>query len=219
MQDYWVTIPAGEFQMGGEDYGVYPVNVDEFQIGKYEVTNRQYAQCAKAGICAGSAYDDGKALHPVVNVNWYDAVTYCEWAGGRLPTEAEWEKAARGTDERTYPWGEGIDCDYANYYGKDNGNDACVGDTTPVGSYESGKSPYGVYDMAGNVWEWTSSLYQSYPYDASDGREELSSSDYRVLRGGSWNNGVNGARSAYRDDYGPSITDDVVGFRCARSLP
>jgi len=219
-EEDWVTIPAGEFQMGDEDTRVYTVNVDEFQIGKYEVTNRQYDQCAKAGICAGSAYDDSKALHPVVSVNWYDAVTYCEWVGGHLPTEAEWEKAARGTDERTYPWGEGIDCDHANYYGKDNANDYCIGDTTPVGSYESGKSLYGVYDMAGNVWEWTSSLYMGYPYDASDGREDMISSDYRVLRGGSWSNDSYSARSVNRDRSDPSYAlNYVVGFRCARSLP
>ncbi|MFZ5902608.1 MAG: SUMF1/EgtB/PvdO family nonheme iron enzyme [Chloroflexota bacterium] len=228
MENYWVTIPAGEFQMGSEngesdETPVHPVYVDEFQIGKYEVTNRQYAQCAKAGICGGkSDVGEGKAFHPVVNVTWYDAVVYCEWVGGRLPTEAEWEKAARGPstgsgDGRTYPWGEGIDCDHANYYGKDNGNDYCIGDTTPVGSYESGKSPYGAYDMAGNVWEWVSSLYMPYPYSLTDGREDLTASGSRVLRGGSWNNLDDSVRSSLRLRYIPSVTYDLIGFRCSRS--
>jgi hypothetical protein len=224
--NYWKTVPAGEFQMGsdnGEDdeKPVHTVYLDEYQIGEYEVTNRQYAQCVKAGICSSPANKRYTAQdyerHPVTDVSWYDANDYCDWVGGRLPTEAEWEKAARGTDGRTYPWGEGIDCTLANYSGKDNGNDFCVGDTTPVGSYESGKSPYGAYDMAGNVWEWTSSLYMGYPYDVSDGREELSSSDLRVLRGGSWDGNDNYVRSANRGGNGPSLTVIYVGFRCARS--
>jgi formylglycine-generating enzyme required for sulfatase activity len=238
MEDYWATIPAGKFQMGSSDKEIeyaktfcsgcdfsdeqpqHWVDLPEYEIGKYEVTNRQYAQCVKAGICAGSAYDDGKALHPVVNVNWYGAVTYCEWVGGRLPTEAEWEKAARGTDGRTYPWGEGVDCDHANYYGKDNGNSVCVGDTTPVGSYESGKSPYGVYDMAGNVWEWVSSLYMPYSFSLTDGREDMNSSDVRTLRGGSWGASVGlYIRSAIRYWRFPAETDSGIGFRCARSRP
>jgi len=215
-EEDWVTIPAGVFQMGDEDTGIYPVNVDKFEIGRYEVTNRQYAQCMKAGICVGSAIAESKDLHPVMNVTWYDAVAYCEWVGGRLPTEAEWEKAARGTDGRIYPWGENIDCSLANYWGKDG---VCVGDTTPIGSYPDGVSPYGAYDMAGNVWEWTSSLYMGYPYDATDGREGLTSTDDRVLRGGSWSSNDYYARSAFRDVSGPSYTSVNVGFRCARSLP
>jgi formylglycine-generating enzyme required for sulfatase activity len=222
MGDYWVTIPAGEFQMGSENGGsdempIHAVYLDEFQIGKYEVTNRQYAQCVKVGACAGSAYDDSKALHPVVNVNWYDAVAYCEWVDGRLPTEAEWEKAARGTDGRTYPWGEGIDCDHANYYG----SDYCVGDTTPAGSYKMGKNLYGLFDMAGNVWEWVADWYSETYYDSSPSSNPLgpSSGLYRVLRGGSWGDYDSNAHSAYRYGYYPSYTSLSVGFRCARDVP
>jgi len=214
MQNYWVTIPAGEFQMGSEDEGVYPVNVAEFQIGLYEVTNRQYAQCVKADICVGSAIADEKALHPVVNVTWYDAKAYCEWAGGRLPTEAEWEKAASWDVETktnfVYPWGNSDPTsELLNY----NGN---IGDTTPVGTYPAGEN--GLFDMAGNVWEWTSSLYQGYPYDANDGREDMSSFDSRVLRGGSGGTFIN-VRSADRDNVDPSGSVYDVGFRCARPLP
>jgi formylglycine-generating enzyme required for sulfatase activity len=238
MENYWVTIPDGKFLMGSSDEQVtkalkicphcdfsneqpqHWIDLPEYQIGKYEVTKLQYAQCIKADICVvGSAFTEDRALHPVLNVSWYDANAYCEWVGGRLPTEAEWEKAARGTDGRIYPWGESIDCSLANYYGKDNGNDYCVGDTTPVGSYPAGVSPYGVYDMAGNVWEWTSSLYQSYPYDSADGRENMISSDNRVLRGGSGFHGDGYARSAYRYNHLPSYFNPDIGFRCARSLP
>jgi formylglycine-generating enzyme required for sulfatase activity len=209
----------------GVGMGVYVVDVDEFQIGKYEVTNRQYAQCVKADICVGSAYAEDRALHPVVDVSWYDAKTYCEWVGGSLPTEAEWEKAASWDDEtktkRMFPWGDSIDCTFANYYGKDDGFgiSACVGDTTLVGSYESGKSPYGLYDMAGNLGEWTSSLFQDYPYDANDGREDMSSSDYRVQRGGSWDDTSNDTLSANRTNLDPAFTYYDVGFRCARDVP
>jgi formylglycine-generating enzyme required for sulfatase activity len=240
MQDYWVTIPAGKFLMGSSDEQIakalrlctncnlnnfsaeqpqHWVDLPEYQIGKYEVTNRQYNQCLRAGVCVGSLVN-AKLDHPVVSVNWYAAKTYCEWVGGRLPTEAEWEKAASWDDEtktkRTYPWGETIDCTYANDSGEDVGSGACVGDTTPVGSYESGKSPYGVHDMAGNVWEWVGSLYKPYPYDANDGREDMNSSDTRVLRGGSWGNIDSYVRSAFRYWDNPTNTNSDYGFRCSR---
>ncbi|MFZ5881938.1 MAG: SUMF1/EgtB/PvdO family nonheme iron enzyme [Chloroflexota bacterium] len=221
MEDYWVTIPAGEFQMGSEngdsnDAPVHPVYVDEFQIGKYEVTNRQYAQCVKAGICPQvSDMGEGKDLHPVVNVNWYDAVTYCKWVGGRLPSEAEWEKAASwdiATQTKfIYPWGDNDPTpDLLNF-------NYSVGNTTPVGTYPEGENK--LFDMAGNVYEWTSTLYRSYPYDAHDGRENMDSSDIRVLRGGSWNDAGYFVRSADRDGGTPDVIYDNVGFRCARSLP
>lgn len=229
MEEYWVIIPAGEFEMGSEsgsedETPVHTLYLDAFEIGLYEVTNRQYAQCVQARICpAVPDMGEGKELHPVVNVNWYNAETFCEWVGGRLPTEAEWEKAASWDDQaktkRTYPWGETIDCSYANYYGQDGESDFCAGDTTPVGSYERGKSPYGLSDMTGNAWEWVSSLYMPYPYDATDGREDMSSSDTRVLRGGSWLDFVDLVRSAYRNWDDPTNTYLSIGFRCSRSLP
>ncbi len=201
MENYWVTIPAGEFIMGTAEGGngeigagpVHTVYLGAYQIGRYEVTNRQYAQCARAGICS-----------PLRDVR------------------AEWEKAGSWDDQtktkRRYPWGETIDCTYANYSGKNGGNDYCVGDTTPVGSYESGKSPYGLYDMAGNLGEWVNSLSMPYPYDANDGREDMNSADLRVVRGGAW--GEYGAEifvsSTYRVRLNPMFRYTYIGFRCAR---
>jgi len=221
MDDYWLAIPAGEFQMGSENVGdeekpVHSVSLDSFEMGRFEVTNRQYIQCAKARICrAVPDAGEGKELHPVVNVDWYDANAFCEWVGGRLPTEAEWEKAASWNAETktkfVYPWGNDVPTsDLLNYYSN-------IGDTTPVGTYPDGISPYGMLDMAGNVWEWVSSLYMPYPYDAADGREDMSSSDVRVLRGGSWNSSEAGVLSAYRLENYPTDSYLNMGIRCARS--
>ena len=208
--------------MGSENGGdgekpIHEVYLDGYYIDLYEVTNDQYQGCVEAGSCTAphllDAYNNGeKGGYPVVNVDWYQAQAFCKWAGKRLPTEAQWEKAARGTDGRTYPWGEDISCERANYeYG-------CVGDPTPVGSYLDGVSPYGVHDMAGNVWEWTSSEYKDYPYQADDGREDLERTDVRrVLRGGSWNYNLFYVRSAARSWRNPVDDFNYLGFRCALS--
>jgi formylglycine-generating enzyme required for sulfatase activity len=221
-----VLVSDGEFQMGGSDpkaepdeLPVHPIYLDAYYIDKFEVTNALYAHCVNAGACRPpiqkdsftrpSYYDNPEYdQYPVVYVDWGMANTYCLWRDARLPTEAEWEKAARGTNERAYPWGEAIKCTRANYFG-------CVGDTTPAGEYEGGKSPYGVYDMAGNVWEWVNSLYGPYPYNASDGREELVSNGKRVVRGGSYYNDGNDARSARRRGSSPLAPNLDEGFRCA----
>jgi len=227
----WVTIPAGNFQMGSEsgsddEKPVHTVYLDEYQIGKYEVTNEQYNQCILSGTCKGSVVTD-KLDHPVVNVNWSNAKTYCGWVDGRLPTEAEWEKAASWDDQnqtkRTYPWGETIDCSYANYYGKDGGTGYCIGDTMPVNSYETGISPYGLYNMGGNVWEWVNDWYQSDYYatlgDNVSNPQGPSSGDVRVLRGGSWYYNDDFVRSSDRYGDVPADTNVVVGFRCSHSRP
>jgi len=221
-----VFVPAGEFTMGSETYDdekpIYQVTLDSYWIDQTEVTNKMYALCVEAGACqlpsSTSSYtrkdyygNSEFENYPVIYVDWNKAKTYCEWAGRRLPTEAEWEKAARGTDARTYPWGnDAPNSNLLNY----NGN---VGDTTEVGKYPSGVSIYGALDLAGNVWEWVSSLYQTYPYSATDGREDLDASGSRVLRGGAWGDYEGDVRSADRNWVGPSVTYYVVGFRCALS--
>ena len=217
-----VLVPESEFMMGSDsgidsEKPVHRVYLDAYYIDKFEVTNALYKACVDAEICDGptnvSRYNNSQyAQHPVVYVDWEMAKTYCEWRGARLPTEAEWEKAARGADGRTYPWGDEIDDTFANY----NKN---VGDTTPVGTYPKGVSPYGVYDMAGNVWEWVMDWYDGNYYakspDANPPGPERG--DYRLLRGGSWVYSGEGARSAYRSWDLLWNSYDRLGFRCSRS--
>jgi serine/threonine-protein kinase len=246
-------VPAGDFIMGaaetdkdakhttagGRAYPEVPqftYYLDSYWIDKYEVTNRQYALCVAAGACqppwVNSSYTYDKyygnpefANYPVIWVNWFKARDYCTWAGRRLPTEAEWEKAARGTDGRMYPWGnEPLDGTRANFcdvnctrtHAYETINDGYA-DTAPVGSYPAGASPYGVMDMSGNVWEWVSSLIAPYPYDANDGREDPNSPDERAWRGGPWSNGYWWMRSSVRYRSVNWYQWYVLGFRCASS--
>jgi serine/threonine protein kinase len=221
-----VYVPEGDFTMGSNkslnEQPIHTVYLDAFWIDQTEVTNAMYALCVSVGVCQppsdnssstrSTYYGNSQyADYPVVYVNWNDADTYCQWAGARLPTEAEWEKAARGTDGRTYPWGEEFDCQKANHY-------RCVrNDTSQVGSYESGKSPYGAYDMAGNVWEWVADWYSDAYYSSSPTNNPTGpiSGEYRVLRGGSWRDLYNELRSAYRYKYDPTFSYLSFGFRCA----
>jgi formylglycine-generating enzyme required for sulfatase activity len=221
-------VPAGDFTMGSDggfpdEKPVETLYLDAFYIDKYEVTNARYRACVQAGACqppkkinvttqVGYFSKPDFDNFPVVNVDWNMALAYCEWRGAQLPTEAEWEKAARGPDGRTYPWGEDISCEQANYFG-------CKGSTTAVSSYETGISVFGVFNLAGNVDEWVSSLYMPYPYNEIDGREDPSASGERVIRGGSWINSDsdNNVRSARRQKADPSIWTQNLGFRCVRT--
>jgi eukaryotic-like serine/threonine-protein kinase len=227
-------VPAGEFTMGSDNGNsdeapVHTVTLDNYYMDVYEVTNALYAACVDAGDCSppqdARSYTHSNYFRnsvymnfPVIYVDWNQAKAYCEWREARLPTEAEWEKAARGTDGRTYPWGEGVDCAKANYWGKDGG---CTGDTTEVGNYEGGKSPYRMYDMAGNVLEWVNDRYDSTYYSSSpeSNPQGPASGESRVLRGGAWYDLEDFVRSANRDGYGPAGRDYDLGFRCASSVP
>jgi len=227
-----LLVPAGEFTMGSNDTGdvgsrpAYDLYLDAFYIDKFEVTNEMYDACVYAVECrrpqqGGSATrttyfaNPVYANFPVLYVDWKMANAYCEWRGARLPTEAEWEKAARGTDARLYPWGDDEpDCSLTNQVG-------CVADTTPVDQHKPGVSPYGAYGMAGNVWEWTSTLFKAYPYKADDGREDPDATGERIARGGSWHvfGGNSGnVRSDTRMKLDPGYFGGYVGFRCVVSV-
>ncbi len=222
-----VYVPAGEFTMGSNDGSsdeqpVHQVYLDAFWIDQTEVTNAMYVECVADGDCLPPAstrsythdsyyvnpdFDN----YPVIYVNWNKANTYCKWARRELPTEAEWEKAARGLGALSYPWGEGVDCNNANY------KTSCVGDTTQVGNYPDSASVYDVFDLSGNVWEWTSSLFKPYPYIFVDGREDMNSTGNRVIRGGAWDDWWYSALSTYRSDFRPYSESIDIGFRCSRS--
>jgi formylglycine-generating enzyme required for sulfatase activity len=229
---------AGATIMLGNDEGpekhrpAHPVTVASFYIDRYPVTNQDYKRfldatghpvpyfevswCDTAGYnwdLIHRTFPAGKADHPVVLVTWQDALAYANWAGKRLPTEAEWELAARGPEGRLWPWGNRA------APGCSNTSEAGLGGTAPVYHFmPAGDTPAGVADMIGNVWEWTSTLFRPYPYSADDGRESPNSSGWRVLRGGSWVNDLYTARAYTRLD-GDFVFYNNVGFRCALSRP
>jgi len=218
-----VEIPAGEFTMGNDagdddEKPAHTVPLEAFEIDMFEVTNADFAKfveetgyqtgAEKAGEAGWRAYAEGKDNHPVVKVTWNDANAYCEWAGKRLPTEAEWEKAARGTDGRTYPWGN--DWDPAKANTKESG----FRGTVAVGSFAEGASSYGVFDMAGNVWEWTADWYQAYPDSAY--QSEYFGEKFKVTRGGGWFQEEKLVTTYNRSATDSSAANDDLGFRCAR---
>jgi len=221
----WITISAGEFWMG-EEKVEHRVFVPEFQIARVPITNAQYQLfMQETGAQPPEHWEEGlppkgDASHPVVDVSWHDARAYCEWLGKvtgkaiRLPTEAEWEKAARGDkDKRVYPWGDNFDT------AKCNSSELELRNTSPVGMFPAGASPYGVLDMAGNVWEWCSGLYERYPYKSDDGRENLNAPGeaHRVARGSSFIHNSKSVGCAYRLNAYPHELARDLGFRVAVS--
>lgn len=221
-----VFVPAGEFDMGSpiedpraddDEVPLHRVYLDAFWIDRTEVTNSMYNLCIEAGACAPPARsvfhsNPEYANHPIVGVSWDQATAYCGWAGRRLPSEAEWEKAARGLDGRMYPWGDSSPTDELANFNK------LVNEPSPVGSYPKGASPYGALDMAGNAWEWTQDGYTSGYYSISPARNPVSESpvNRRVLRGGNWDSNAEGIRAANRFWAFPG-RNDTDGFRCAES--
>ena len=219
-----IAIPAGEFTMGSDHEVERPphsVFVGAFEIDKLEAANEQFERfvretgyvtdAEKAGETSWRYYAKDKPQHPVVKVTWNDANAFCQWAGKRLPSEAEWEKAARGADARSYPWGNQWDAARAN--AKEAGNRG----TTAVGSFPAGASPYGVLDMAGNVSEWTSDWFQPYPgYPGGDSEAQYFGEKYRVIRGGGWFSDQNLVRTTERSASSMTLANDDVGFRCVR---
>jgi len=215
----------------------HEIRLDAFWIDRAEVTNAQYRNCVDEGACSPpsspsswtrDSYHGASELdnYPVLYVDWAQANAYCTWAGVRLPTEAEWEKAAKGTDRRIYPWGSVFDGSLANFCDancefdwKNEDWDDGHADTAPVGNYPGGASPYGVLDMAGNAWEWVADWYGGDYYVNSPERNPQgpNSGSARVARGGSWNFNQGSARAARRLDLEPSSSLAYVGFRCALS--
>jgi formylglycine-generating enzyme required for sulfatase activity len=236
-----VEVPAGEVLLGNDprpsggpalpdEAPRHTLFLSSVLLGALPVTNEQYLEFVReTGHEPPPHWLDGAPpvgleQHPVTYVDWFDAGTFCRWAGARLPTEAEWEKGARGTDARIYPWGERIPeaPDLVLNQHKDPalaafGAGSKRGTTTVVGVFPDGSSPYGLLDMAGNVWEWVSTAYAPYPYRSGDGREDPSTGEPRVLRGGSFaSTSPRFIRCASRSRSSPGRRSAHIGFRVAR---
>jgi iron(II)-dependent oxidoreductase len=237
-----VEIPGGQFSMGRDDgpaneQPAHQTFLPTFYIDRNLITVVEFATFVQARGPTGpqgEMYldvhdpdtrirqrdgvwlpDSGFELHPAGEVSWYGALAYCQWRQKRLPSEAEWEKAARGTDGRLYPWGNDPPQPDRVFFG------AFRGHTVPVGQYPRGASPYGVLDMAGQVWEWTTSVYQPYPYDPQDGREHLAVAAPRVARGGSSVSPAERRTATAREMISPvrqATGHAYIGFRCVKPL-
>lgn len=243
-----VRVAEGPFVMGEDTRGEpderprHTRTIPAFDIDRTEVSRDNYERCIAAGRCTSPRPLDARfrdSRQPIVGVSWFQATAYCAWVGARLPTEAEWEKAARGSDGRTYPWGEtNPTLRMATF-----GHDEHVGHPDPVGSHPGSPSPVGALDLAGNVWEWVADPYDPYAYREPGvaptceralaslddlrthrvrgftGSNPLPSTCERVLRGGGWNYGGVGLRSSNRVHHAPSYRLVMSGFRCAASVP
>jgi formylglycine-generating enzyme required for sulfatase activity len=229
-----VYVPGGTFvisEKGKSGEGTHNVTLHNYWIDQTEITNMQYSQCVEAGVCRAPTScawgdptyeDESYKDHPVICVTWQMASTYCDWAGGRLPTEAEWDYAARGPERRLYPWGDRFDetrlnfCDEscphdgAQFQGYNDG----YMKTSPVGSYPNGASWCGAMDMAGNVWEWVSDRYAPYGSVDQDNPQGPATGSDRLIRGGSWYDDAHFLRSDFRHQYDPADFIHLIGFRC-----
>lgn len=250
-----VYVPAGEFEMGSDEeevdfalqlcleydtncrrtyfsveQPVHTVALDSFWIDKTEVTNNQYRQCMSAGACSELGCEGelllGDGEYPAVCTTWDQAAAYCEWVEGRLPTEAEWEYAARGPEGRRYPWGDDFNGTVLNYcdvnctlHKRDETFDDGYARSAPVGSYPGGASWVGALDLAGNVWEIVADRYGSYPSDPQTNPTGPPSGHRRIARGGSWHTSPDHVRSALRTNIGEDQYVDHAGFRCVQSQP
>lgn len=219
-----LTVPADSYTIGSntddpDERPTRTVRLKEYAIGKHEVTNGQYGRFVQAtGHKSAGDWKAGRTKWgdqaPVVNVSWNDANAYCAWAGLRLPTEAEWEVAARGWNRRKFPWGDAWAPSLCR-----SSVGVAADSPAAVGSHPKDVSPFGCFDMAGNVSEWTHSKYEEYPYDAWDGREEGAGSDERAIRGGAWNEDAPAhLRGSFRTGEAPTYKSTDQGFRCAKSL-
>jgi formylglycine-generating enzyme required for sulfatase activity len=246
-----IFVPSGEFTMGmdpdldpnqfwGAEAPSHKVYLNSYYIYRTEVTNAMYQACVAAKACPRPEANNSRTRenyfenpeysnHPVILVSWIGALSYCQWADARLPTEAEWEKAARGEDGRYFPWGnDPLTGSLANFC-----DETCPAsekefelgdgyqDTAPVGSYPAGASPYGALDMAGNVWEWASDFFDPDYYRSSPSENPLGpgSGSRRVIRGGSWFNPASGIRTVARASEKPDMALDTIGFRCVVDTP
>ncbi|HQO91735.1 MAG TPA: SUMF1/EgtB/PvdO family nonheme iron enzyme, partial [bacterium] len=242
-----VSVPAGAFQMGcntevetqcpSPENPYHTVTLSAYKIDKYEVTAGDYQKCVSDGACNNGNVNEphyqvysqtysmctleatGKENHPMNCVSWFGAKAYCEWMGKQLPTEAQWEKAARGTDGRNYPWGNdpSPNCDYAVIEDTGLGNGCGTNDTWAVGSKPLGVSPYGVFDMIGSVNEWTNDWYGKYYYESSPSENPAGpeSGETRSIRGGSWSDYTD-MRTSYRSERYPTAKSNYDGFRCVK---
>ncbi len=241
VQPTWITIPAGTFWMGSDPRDAASpfanerpqqrMRLSEFRISRVPVTNAQYlnfiidSNYPAPGHWLNRQPHVGTENFPVTYVTWHDAQAFCAWAGLRLPTEAEWEKAARGpatsptkTPEETrwWPWGNDLPtAAHCHFNGQAQGIAPAAQSVMPAGQFPLGASPYGALDMAGNVWEWTHSLYRPYPYYVDDGREQETTQGRRVVRGGSYNHDLRHIRCAARDGMVAGVRDVYIGFRVA----
>ena len=229
-------VSAGKFTMGyaqgdGDEKPEHTVYLDAYYIDRYEVTLAQYLKCVKAKHCKEEDFwgikdfekcnydQEGRENYPMNCVNWYGMRDYCEWAGKRLPTEAEWEKAARGPDKRSYPWGNKPKpgCDYVVMVDGDDGNGCGKDRTFEVGSKPKGAGPYGTQDFLGNVYEWCSDWHCDDYYSKSPEKNPKGCKEegHKILRGGSWSWGV--VRSSFRSTGAPNGRNNNIGGRCVRN--